>query len=1154
MTNLNIARTRDRLQRFEFGPLFIEELGWSQPKMHQTIRVALDDKKFEHREIAELGGIAVFEVKAAAGDIPDAKIRAALDKEISKYVHENLLIFVDQVRTQSLWYWVKRANNKRYPRDHYYFRGQPGDSFLGKLSAMFFDIGDLDESGNVSVVEVAQRLQKALDIERITKKFYSEYQDEHLAFTELIEGINDERDRRWYASVLLNRLMFIYFLQRKLFLDRGNTDYLHTKLEASKRRGKDRYYRDFLVALFFEGFAKPEDQRSAAANAALGQIKYLNGGLFIPHKIEEKWKNIRVPDAAFENLLALFERYSWNLNDTPGGQDDEINPDVLGYIFEKYINQKAFGAYYTRPEITEYLCEQTIHRLILDKVNRPGIPGVVEARQFTSMADLLLHLDAALCRELLFDILPKLSLLDPACGSGAFLIAALKVLIAIYTAIAGKIEFLNDRHLADWLDKAKTEHRSLGYYLKKRIITDNLFGVDIMEEAVEIARLRLFLALVGSVQSVDQLEPLPNIDFNILVGNSLIGLLRVNEKTYDAKHQQTNMFQKSYYEIVAEKERLIRSYRDAASYAEDLRVLRDQIDEHRAAATEELHDILLDEFKGLGIQYEEYAWDAKKGEVSKKRAVRIKDMRVLHPFHWGYEFPEIMNQRGGFDGIITNPPWEVFQTNEKEFFQQFAPTIQKKALRIEDWEQQRVELLDDPEIRRAWLEYASRFPHQWIYFKKATQYANQTSLVNGKAVGNKPNLYCLFTEQCFNLLRNGGYAGVVIPSGIYTDLGAKQLREMLFTNAQIQTLFCIENREGVFEDVHRSFKFVVLAFEKGGATSSFAAAFMRHDVNELRHFPAEGAVQVPVDLVRQLSPDSLSVPEFKDRDDVQLTRKFSDAPLLADPQKGWGLELYGEELNMTRSSGFFKTTPTEYPLFEGGMIWHFDHRFGEARYWVKESELRKVFLEKRVKRIESLDRLPRDMRNDYEVYRLAVRKIASNTNERTLITTVIPPHSFAGNSLSVNFPFRHNKDSYNELRLTYKELLAVSALLNSFVADYILRARMTTNLNLFYLYQLPIPRLTEKDKAFAPIVERAAKLICTTPEFDNLAKDVGLRSRRDGVTDAKQRAGLRAELDGMIAHLYGLTENEFAHILATFPLVDQSVKDATLEAYRKYSK
>jgi hypothetical protein len=107
--------------------------------------------------------------------------------------------------------------------------------------------------------------------------------------------------------------------------------------------------------------------------------------------------------------------------------------------------------------------------------------------------------------------------------------------------------------------------------------------------------------------------------------------------------------------------------------------------------------------------------------------------------------------------------------------------------------------------------------------------------------------------------------------------------------------------------------------------------------------------------------------------------------------------------------------------------------------------------------------------------------------------------------------------------------------------------RMTTNLSTFYIYQLPIPRLTESDAAFAPIVERAAKLICTTPAFDDLARDVGLVDHTRGVTDPAERARLRAELDGLIAHVYGLTEDEFRHILGTFPLVEEGVKAAALD-------
>ena len=118
----------------------------------------------------------------------------------------------------------------------------------------------------------------------------------------------------------------------------------------------------------------------------------------------------------------------------------------------------------------------------------------------------------------------------------------MQTLISLYSAIIGKIEFLHDRTLTEWLHKVRKEHPSLAYFVKKRIITDNLFGVDIMEEATEIARLRLFLALVASAQSIEQLEPLPNIDFNILAGNSLIGLMRVNDEDFERRQAQDNLF------------------------------------------------------------------------------------------------------------------------------------------------------------------------------------------------------------------------------------------------------------------------------------------------------------------------------------------------------------------------------------------------------------------------------------------------------------------------------------------------------------------------------------------------------------------------------------------------------------------------------------
>jgi hypothetical protein len=145
-------------------------------------------------------------------------------------------------------------------------------------------------------------------------------------------------------------------------------------------------------------------------------------------------------------------------------------------------------------------------------------------------------------------------------------------------------------------------HPSIAYFIRKRIVTDNLFGVDLMEEATEIARLRLFLALVASADDVEQLEPLPNIDFNILSGNSLIGLMRVDDQEFDTRHKQGNLFQKSYRDLLAEKNHLIGLYRGAASHSDDLRSLRDDIQKMQQGAEATLDDILLKEFNDLEIK------------------------------------------------------------------------------------------------------------------------------------------------------------------------------------------------------------------------------------------------------------------------------------------------------------------------------------------------------------------------------------------------------------------------------------------------------------------------------------------------------------------------------------------------------------------------
>jgi hypothetical protein len=230
----------------------------------------------------------------------------------------------------------------------------------------------------------------------------------------------------------------------------------------------------------------------------------------------------------------------------------------------------------------------------------------------------------------------------------------------------------------------------------------------------------------------------------------------------------------------------------------------------------------------------------------------------------------------------------------------------------------------------------------------------------------------------------------------------------------------------------------------------------------------------------------------------------------------------------------FKTEPAKgrLPLYEGKMIHQFTHQYALPKYWLDEKEARQALLKR--------GEVDKGQILDYQTYRLGFRSIARNTDIRTLIVGTIPKNVFCGNSILVS----------SDISLSNTELIFLEAILNSLIIDFCARQKVSANINMFYIYQLPIPRLKEGDRYFEEIVENAAKLICVSEEFDELAKEVGIDSHKNGVTEETERAKIRAKLDAIVAHLYELNEIEFQHILSTFPLASESVKIATLKAYQ----
>ena len=295
--------------------------------------------------------------------VPDARSRGrSLETN-----YEHLIIFVDADESRQVWQWVKRESGKPPAlRELRYDQGQTGAALLQRLRGIEFT---LEEEASLGITDVTEKFQQSLDVERVTKRFYDRFRTELTTFQKFIDGFTAQGDRDWYTSLMLNRMMFVYFIQKQGFLD-GDEHYLRNRLrQVQEQDGTDRFqrfYRQFLLRLFHEGLGKPEGERSTELVALLGKVPYLNGGIFDPHALERDNPDINVPDAAFEQIFGFFDQYQWHLDDRPTGADNEINPDVLGYIFEKYVNQKQMGAYYTKEDITGYIARNTVIPRLLE--------------------------------------------------------------------------------------------------------------------------------------------------------------------------------------------------------------------------------------------------------------------------------------------------------------------------------------------------------------------------------------------------------------------------------------------------------------------------------------------------------------------------------------------------------------------------------------------------------------------------------------------------------------------------------------------------------------------------------------------------------------------------------------------------------------------
>lgn len=725
-----------------FKELFISEMLWNNPTgATQLPEITIDDVTYHIEQIAERKGFQILNCKVQ--NIPSSAVCKKIDQKIRKNAENYICIFLLPEKLHHLWIAPVKKVEKRDVVLIEYDTIEKAAFLFEKMEKLSFSLED-----EPNILDIIEKVQAAflVNSEKITKDFYSGFKKEHSNFAKFITGIDDHitekenKNKQWYASVMLNRLMFCYFIQKKGFLD-GDVDYLRNKLEWTRQQeGENRFfnkfYKGFLVNLFHDGLNAP--QHNVEFENIYGRIPYLNGGMFDIHQIERNYAELDIADEAFCSLFDFFDKWHWHLDDRITASGRDINPDVLGYIFEQYINDRAqMGAYYTKEDITEYIGRNTILPYLMDAVKRTdekcfrpksklwqylqesndkyiynamkkgcneplpeyiaeGIdtakPNLLERRKHWNertpetfalpteiwretierrqrysnikqkivngeitaindfitynldirqfVADYLADTPDHLFIKHFYSALQHITILDPTCGSGAFLFAALNILEPLYEVCINRMKEFNKQNpllFKQELQEITHKYRSnIQYFVYKSIILRNLYGVDIMVEATEIAKLRLFLKMVAVVE-VDKrdpnlgLDPLPDIDFNIRCGNTLVGYATQAELKRDLA--EGNMFDREEFEakINGEMEKISKAYQrfkeiqlQQSDKMVDFKQAKYALNERLSA----LNHLLNNKMYGAvetNISYEKW-------------------LLTHQPFHWLAEFYEIINE------------------------------------------------------------------------------------------------------------------------------------------------------------------------------------------------------------------------------------------------------------------------------------------------------------------------------------------------------------------------------------------------------------------------------------------------------------------------------------------------------------------------------
>ncbi|EAL7735738.1 class I SAM-dependent DNA methyltransferase, partial [Campylobacter jejuni] len=742
----------------------------------------------------------------------------------------------------------------------------------------------------------------------------------------------------------------------------------------------------------------------------------------------------------------------------------------------------------------------------------------------------------------------KFKILDNACGSGHFLVGVLNAITHIVLSDFDHFTNLKElyeeekenilNYIKDFVQDYEVDESDI---LKRLLLKRIIYGVDLNPFSIELTKLSLW------IDSFIFGTPLSFIEHHIKCGNALINSNLSDFKDL-IKQNSSNLFTNSItqeFEILQEVFEKLDNLKDTneEQIKQSKQIYQNEITPKLNKLNlylnyiNTLHFVNKEELQILKALSQDDIQNLSQNEQAKN--IISKYQKEFNFFNYELEFPEITENQvfKGFDIIIGNPPWDKTKFSDSDFFPQYKSDyrslIASKKKEIQD------NLLAKDYIKQNYEKQKAYINDLNEYYKKAYP------LNKGSGDGN---LFRLFVEKNLSLLKQDGNLAYVLPSALMFEDGSLILRKEILENKTLEYFYSFENNKAIFIDVHRSYKFALMLIKNTQAnhTHKIKMMFYKTDINSLKN--KDEILTLNLKDIKKLSPTHLALMELKDKQALEILRKSYNA----FQNLSFDYIDFRRELDMTNDKDLFIEEFREglLPLYEGKMIHQFDANFSQATYFLEKAKFDERLKSKelyRAKKATGKELNPKLIKYDREFFRLGYRKIASDTNERTLIASLLPKNCGGADSTYSNIPKQYVlKDDVICMDIVpYERILFVLALFNSLVVDFIIRNMVQINVSKSYLERIPLPQPSDEEiqnnEIYKTLAKNALLLQLYNDQnhhFDELKQEFNIKNEEIPKTK-KAYDILRAKNDLLVKELYGLSDDEFSYMISTFKVLNE---------------